>query len=451
MNPEFKRNLWLEISPARLAIMPGVLTLVGLLVVALNQDDPQRSLYVVFSMLFIALTAGWGSVLVVSSINDEVTERTWDQQRLSALGPWPMAWGKLFGSAAYAWYGGALCALVAVLAAATGPAFASRCTWLLVGGIGTVALHAWLMASRLHTMDLRTEKPTGMASRLLGLLLVLQALPLIFMVLRDPQSGERNGTGDWWGLGLPLPTQSLLMACMLLALGLLALWRSMGKQLMLRATPWAWATGVLGLGVLLAGFLPAPANMASVWLSMAGTALVATYFALFTESNNRLVWQAMLFHRARGATPRMLQALPLWPVSFGLAAVLVLLFALAPSAMHAGIDKLGGLVTLVLLHCLRDCGIYHFFALRNTPRKPAGMTLLTLFVLGVVLPGLAATASPPLAQWLEPLFGVRRLLDGSGTLGLHTWTAMALHLLVVTALVRWRWNASAPPQQPPQP
>ena len=220
MNPEFKRNLWLEMSPTRLAIMPAVLALIGLLVYVLNPDDPQRSLFVAFSVLFVGLTVGWGSLLVVSSINNEVSERTWDQQRLSALSPWDMAWGKLFGSAAYAWYGSLLCALVAVVAALSGPAFWSRCVWLLVGAVGTVALHAWLMASRLHTLDIRSEKASGMAGRLFGVFLVLQTLPVIFMVLRDPSSPDREGLGSWWGWGLPLSIQSLLVALLLLALRL---------------------------------------------------------------------------------------------------------------------------------------------------------------------------------------------------------------------------------------
>ena len=63
MNPEFKRNLWLEMSPTRLAIMPGVLALIGLLVYVLNPDDPQRSLFVAFSVLFVGLTVGWGSLI----------------------------------------------------------------------------------------------------------------------------------------------------------------------------------------------------------------------------------------------------------------------------------------------------------------------------------------------------------------------------------------------------
>lgn len=452
MNPEFKRNLWLEMSPTRLAIMPVVLTLIGLLVFALNLDDPQGSLFVAFAVLFIGLTVGWGSLLVVSSINNEVSERTWDQQRLSALTPWEMAWGKLLGSAAYAWYGGLLCALVAGVAALSGPAFWSRCVWLLVGAVGAAALHAWLMASRLHTLDIRSEKASGMAGRLFGLLLMLQTLPMIFMVLSDPASPDRWGQGNWWGWGLPLPIQSLLVALLLLALGLLALWRSMGKQLMVRTVPWAWVVGVAGLGLILAGFLPPSDGGSTLWMTMAGTALASTYGALFTEPNNRLVWQAVLYHRAHSPARRLWQALPLWPLSWALAALFLLAFTLAGGTSGADSatpppPELESLMWLALLHTLRDCGIYHFFAFRHTTRKPAAMTLLTLFVLGVVLPGLAMSVAPELAPWIEPFFGMKELLKGETSLGMDAWLAMGLHLLLAAGLVSWRWSASAPVAQ----
>ncbi|MDH4428034.1 MAG: hypothetical protein QE495_16395 [Acidovorax sp.] len=446
MNPEFKRNLWLEISPARLALMPGVLTLIALLAVAMSEHNPRDNLFIACMVLFTGLTVGWGSLLVMSSINNEVTERTWDQQRLSALTPWQMAWGKLFGSTAYAWYGALLCAVVAVLAASTLPGFLSRCVWMLAGAIGAVALHAWLMASRLHTLDLRTEKSSSTAGRLFGLFMALQTLPMVFMVLRSP-TDEPQASGGWWSLGLPLPVQSLVLAALMLALGLLALWRSMGKQLMVRSTPWAWALGVLAVGWMLAGFMPEDARDANLMVPLAGVALLATYAALFTESNNRLVWQAVLFHHAHSPRRRMLQALPLWPVSWAMAALFVLLYGVLGINPDQHLASLGSVMWLALLHCLRDCGIYHFFALRNTTRKPAGMTLLTLFVLGVVLPGLVAGSAPELATWFEPLFGLQQLVKGGASLGLAPWLAMAVQLAVVAALVAWRWAAGAKPAQ----
>jgi hypothetical protein len=322
----------------------------------------------------------------------------------------------------------------------------SRCVWMLAGAIGAVALHAWLMASRLHTLDLRTEKSSSTAGRLFGLFMALQTLPMVFMVLRSP-TDEPQAFGGWWSLGLPLPVQSLVLAALMLALGLLALWRSMGKQLMVRSTPWAWALGVLAVGWMLAGFMPEDARDANLMVPLAGVALLATYAALFTESNNRLVWQAVLFHHAHSPRRRMLQALPLWPVSWAMAALFVLLYGVLGINPDQHLASLGSVMWLALLHCLRDCGIYHFFALRNTTRKPAGMTLLTLFVLGVVLPGLVAGTAPELATWFEPLFGLQQLVKGGASLGLAPWLAMAVQLAVVAVLVAWRWAAGAKPAQ----
>ena len=48
------------------------------------------------------------------SVLDEVNDNTWDFQKLSALSPWSLAFGKLFGSTIYCWYGGLIAFAVAV-------------------------------------------------------------------------------------------------------------------------------------------------------------------------------------------------------------------------------------------------------------------------------------------------------------------------------------------------
>ena len=47
----------------------------------------------------------WGGFLVSNTINEEIRNGTWDNQRLSPISPWKMTIGKLFGSALYTWYG----------------------------------------------------------------------------------------------------------------------------------------------------------------------------------------------------------------------------------------------------------------------------------------------------------------------------------------------------------
>ena len=105
MNPELRRNLWLEVSMHRLIAMPAVLGM-GFLVVASINDLPwqQRVSWAALTVYFV-LTLYWGTRLAADAISDEVRGKTWDLQRMSALGPWYMTWGKLFGATVFAWYG----------------------------------------------------------------------------------------------------------------------------------------------------------------------------------------------------------------------------------------------------------------------------------------------------------------------------------------------------------
>ena len=48
----------------------------------------------------------WGSHRAGDSVLDELRERTWDSQRMSALNPWSMTWGKLCGATAIPWFAG---------------------------------------------------------------------------------------------------------------------------------------------------------------------------------------------------------------------------------------------------------------------------------------------------------------------------------------------------------
>jgi hypothetical protein len=441
MNPEFKRNLWLEISPGRLIIMPIALGLIAALSFVLDTQKPLETLFIVACVLCAVLIAGWGSFAVMTSINSEVAERTWDQQRLSALTPWEMAWGKLLGSTAYAWYGGLLCAFVAFVVGLMLPDSLTRCMSLLTGLIAAVALHAWLMASRLHTLDAQAEKSTGLVVRLFGLFVILQILSTTILLF-GKVPGQDVVRVSWWNFDLPIVVQNFVLASLFLALGLLALWRSMSKQLMLRTTPWAWVLGTLAFGLIVAGYSLNPEIRAMPLLAIALTAVMATYFAVFTEKNNILVWRAVIFHWKNSSFRRFLQDLPLWPVSFALALIFAILYSLV--GIGADASQGGSIVTsivwMALLHCLRDCGIYLFFAFRNTTRKPLGMTLLTIFILGGVFPAMFSFGAESVAQWFEPMMGLKALFENQGSSGWTAWVAMFVHLIIVGALVMWRWS-----------
>ena len=114
MNPEFQRNLWLEASPRRIAWAGVVLLLIYGAAVTLTRNNPYGAfpaLGGVGAVVFVVCAMLWGARASGNSILAEIADRTWDFQRLSALQPWTMTWGKLFGGSSLAW----MCALTGLL------------------------------------------------------------------------------------------------------------------------------------------------------------------------------------------------------------------------------------------------------------------------------------------------------------------------------------------------
>ena len=108
MNPELRRNLWLELSMHRLVAMPVVLVLV-LALISARSSDPWPAVFDAALWILVLVLHLWGGRNAAEAVTEEVRDRTWDWQRLSSLVPWQMTWGKLFGATAYSWYGAAWC------------------------------------------------------------------------------------------------------------------------------------------------------------------------------------------------------------------------------------------------------------------------------------------------------------------------------------------------------
>ena len=111
MNPEFERNLWLELTPRRVLQMVIVL---GLIFLTLKVADPFDGRDRAAEFLFFAIVVIWGTREAAQSVVEEIRDRTWDFQRLSALTPFNMTWGELFGATSYIWLGGLICLAVMI-------------------------------------------------------------------------------------------------------------------------------------------------------------------------------------------------------------------------------------------------------------------------------------------------------------------------------------------------
>ena len=110
MNPEFQRNVWLELTPRRMILMVALLALAFLAAALSGGKDYGTG--GTAEWIFYAIVVVWGTRNAATAVVGEIRDRTWDMQRLSSLSAATMTWGKLFGSTIYNWFGGAICLAV---------------------------------------------------------------------------------------------------------------------------------------------------------------------------------------------------------------------------------------------------------------------------------------------------------------------------------------------------
>ena len=128
MNPEFQRNLWQEWTRPRLTSAFAALGAILVLAWLANGRLPGAITANAALGCIAIFTVAWGAHLCGHSLLDELRSRTWDQQRMSALSPWRMVWGKLLGAPAVAWACGGVAAGVYLLSVAPG----DEALWMLL-------------------------------------------------------------------------------------------------------------------------------------------------------------------------------------------------------------------------------------------------------------------------------------------------------------------------------
>lgn len=439
MNPEFRRQLWLQFSAARLILLPVLLAACFAAVGLSGVNQPASALAYSAAALFGLLVWGMGTLAAGASVMDEITGRTWDQQRMSAMQPWAMTWGKLAGAAAYGWYGGAFCLLVAVPASVLGGEPPALALQLAVAGIlGGLLLQAMLIALNLQLVKAggRMARSGGISALLLTLL--WSAGPLLGLL--------RNSGVSWWGQafdGLNFAVASLVLFT---ACALVAAWRSMAEVLAVRQLPWGWPALALMTTAYIAGFAP-DHRLAVFGLTGLAACAAFTYFALLTEPQLRPQWQRVAKRLASGQWRAALRQLPRWPTTLALAlpfsAVVWLTLPLDIAAsgplseFDGAISAIGAMglhAPVVVMLMLRDCALALFLAFSPTGRRPVLNFWVLMGVLYGLLPWLLnGLHSSTLSGLAQPLL----------TPGIESVVFAALHVALALGLLRWRWRATA--------
>ncbi len=427
MNAELRRNLWLELTLHRMLAMPVGLALIFMLVYAMANEDPRGSIAATAGSLFAAL-AIWGAVLVGDSVMGEVRGRTWDGQRMSALEPWAMTWGKLIGAPAFTWCGGAIC--LAVYLAFSPIAGALKTAVLMVSAavlVQSIALIGSVIASR------KAVVRGSSTAWVLGIVLFF-VVPWMSIL----STGEADV--GWWGRGWKRLDFLMTSTTVFAVWGVFGAHRLMCQELRVRTLPWAWLAFLLFAAVYVAGFGIRPNDTGSqqrtvVLIAGLVVSIAALYPLLLTESGGAMAVRRLLLRASNAEWRRLLEEIPLWAATLALAFVFCLLTFLLAGG-RADSDELLRAAVLapvpLFLLAARDAALCLFFAFARQPRRAEAAALFYLLLLYWLVPMLLrAMGAKGVADLVLPPFWERP--------GFAAMVAAVQAAAMIAAAV-WRWR-----------
>ncbi|WP_120965005.1 hypothetical protein [Comamonas sp. lk] len=404
-NPEFQRQLWLNWRPSLLAWSLGFTALILMLPLALSSPQNRGGALGTTALVGLwAAAALYGSVLAGRSLGEEANQNPWDWQRLSALSPWQMAWGKLLGAALPAWLYTLWFAL-ALLFVSTTWVPAPHVGWHTVGlaVLWGLALQSWAMNSVLMSWG-QHDIPVNRRRAALLPLLLLFFLPGPFLGrLYQQLFDDSGGPVLWWGLHVGSLGMAYLFGAQVLGLGLLALWRQLCTRLDVRTLPWAWPLGLAVSGWFAGGTFNQ--GLSAFWASTAWLALLGTVYVALQHMDQHLrAWRQVQWSASRGRWREMFEALPLWPVSLALAFAASVLVLLTPGKAEIAMGSASGRFALFFcLQLLRDCLLLTGFALLvGKLKSPMTAFVIAWLIINIAAPllafGVAGHAGATLVQ-----------------------------------------------------
>jgi hypothetical protein len=379
LNPEFQRQLQLEFSQARLIGVPLILAVIFALTYLVDDYHFANVTTQCALGLFLLMVSFWGARQAVDSVLDEQRSHTWDTQRLSALDPWQMVYGKLLGSTLVVWYGCAICLVVYGLAAPNTSNFFWICGYSIISGLLVQSISLLLSLIALRKGQINSN------SLIIGLA-IIAAFSIgswIMPLSLEPQALQNIPNANWYQLNLSVQFLTFISICLALFWCVVGNYRLMAQELRIRTLPWVWLAFALFLIVYLGGFIPENQLGDEIFTLAFCICLILSYLITYISAGN---WR------------RSAEELPLWCVTFVLAAVAALPLSLINPA---DIDKLHIYPITILLLLLRDIGIFLFFSYGKNPQRAFSLTLLSLVLLYGVLPGIFESAKQ---EWLVALF-----------------------------------------------
>ena len=422
-NPEFKRNIWLELTIPRIIGMPLVL-FTAFFFIKISSKSGLESSAISSMIVFGMIVFLWGTRAAAESIITEIRDRTWDCQRMSAIGPWDMTLGKLFGSTIYQWYGGFICLLIYITSSKPAENVLKNVILLTLCGIFShgLGLLAGLLSIR---KERRYNRGKGSA---LAVFAVLPVFPVLLKAYGDNIS--------WYGHtynNIDFIIGSLFFFTVWTIFGIYRLMRS---ELQMRSTSLAWLLFVVFLIFYSAGFV----NNADGSYTLTGRLTVSflitvfsTYLMIFTERKYTVDYLRLIKSFKTGGWKN---EMPCWMATLSVAFVAGCALLFADSSVMENVYKIKDFRALTVsffFFLLRDIGIILYFNLSGNLKRADMAAMFSFIMLYIFIPGILLLSHYNFItiffcpRYEYPFFGLVTVL---------------IEVIVVYWILYRRWNAT---------
>lgn len=415
MNPEFQRNLYLEFSFARLIGMPLFLLIIFALSYLLNEQKFDEETATVAIWLYVFIVLFWGARQAAESIFDELRNYTWDIQKTSAISPWSLTWGKLFGSTLFNWYGGFFCLLVYAATATKTDSLlpkTSEAVFMIIGYAVLSGLLAHALSLLVGLFGLRKKQAFNSSISYLFVLFMLFFLSAVMI-------GSENKSPDsihWYHFEIDSLTFGLISLALACGWSIVGIYRLLAQELQIRTLPWVWLlfSGFLIVychGLVMGGN-PAehqnhPEHFSSATFLMLDAFVIGsglTYSLILIDENNPMLIRRLWLYARQENWLRFFEELPCWFISL-LIVLPASLYLTASFPFQEATEKLHFYPISAFLLMVRDVALVLFFNYAPNPKRALGLSVLYLTFLYWIIPAIFIEAGVDLiAAFFLPLF-----------------------------------------------
>lgn len=423
-NAEFKKQLWLELSKARLIALPA---LMWAIVVLIYLDSDGEFTIAFFEGIYgfsiaaiLVLSGAWGTYKVVSSMVNEVNEQTWISQQMTPLSAWQMTLGKLFGATIFTWYGSFLAFILGFIASFQVVEQDMTLSLLLLALLGSFLVQCF--AFSLSFLSIRRQQslhsrkispfPYVLIAWIAAAYLAIGGIGVLTWSTAYGDSWLETNI-PWFGLEFEFQWIALIVMALLGLWATLGIQRMMRQQLQFKNRPFYWWVFLIFMMVLSVGFLyqepvlddlqQQALGTTTLFLGVAATGSVLALYGILVLDSKQLIELRKLQYAWQERDVRTaLTQTPLWLCTLAFVALMGVLmsidFMLSDLSLSEQFWPLHS-----FLFVLRDLFLLLTLVLMGRRRAEAQWVILLIVLYGLVPAILYAAGAGEIgASFLHP-------------------------------------------------